>query len=78
VDERIILVQFLEGAQHMTQPNKQHIHERLGMSVEEALNRLIWFGQISHKYKEEFGETMNPKHLEAVLNATPPKEKSND
>lgn len=62
----------------MTQPNKQHIHERLGMSVEEALNRLIWFGQISHKYKEEFGETMNPKHLEAVLNATPPKEKKND
>jgi hypothetical protein len=76
VDEGIILVQFLEGTQHMTQPNKQHIHERLGMSVEEALNRLIWFGQISHKYKEEFGETMNPKHLEAVLNATPPKEKN--
>jgi hypothetical protein len=47
------------------------------MTVEEALNRLIWFGQISHKYKEEFGETMNPKHLEAVLNATPSKEKSN-
>jgi len=46
------------------------------MSVEQALNRLIWFGQISHKYKEEFGETMNPKHLEAVLNATPPKEEN--
>ena len=60
----------------MTQPNKQRIHERLGMSVEETLNRLIRFGQISHKYREEFGETMNPKHLEAVLNATSLKEKN--
>ena len=60
----------------MNQKKPQRLHERLGLSVEEALNRLIWFGQISHKYKEEFGETMNPKHLEAVLNATPPKEKN--
>ena len=54
----------------MTQPNKQHIHERLGMSVEEALNRLIWFGQLNHKYKQEHGESINPKHFEAVLHAT--------
>ena len=60
----------------MNQKKPQRLHERLGLSVEEALNRLIWFGQISHKYKEEFGETMNPKHLEAVLNATPLKEKN--
>ena len=55
----------------MTQPNKQHIHERLGMSVEEALNRLIAFGQLHHKHKP-----IDPKHLEAVLNNTSWKEKN--
>lgn len=54
----------------MTHPNKQPLHERLGMSVEEALNRLISFGQLNHKYKQEHGESINPKHLEAVLHAT--------
>ena len=60
----------------MTQPNKQPLHERLGMSVEEALNRLILFGQLNHKYKQEHGESINPQHLNAVLNATQPKEKN--
>jgi hypothetical protein len=48
------------------------------MSVEETLNRLISFGQLNHKYKQEHGESINPKHLEAVLHATPLKEKNND
>jgi len=60
----------------MTQPNKQPLHERLGMSVEETLNRLISFGQLNHKYKQAHGESINPKHLDAVLNATQPKEKN--
>ena len=55
----------------MTQPNKQHIHERLGMSLEEALNRLIAFGQLHHKHKP-----IDPKHLEAVLNNSAWKEKN--
>jgi hypothetical protein len=55
--------------------NKQSIHERLGLTVEEALNRLILFGQLNHKYKQEHGESINPKHLEAVLHAT--EEKNN-
>jgi hypothetical protein len=54
---------------------KLQLHERLGMSTEEALNRLISFGQLNHKYKQENGESINPQHLEAVLNAT--KEKNN-
>jgi hypothetical protein len=49
---------------------KPQLHERLGMSTEEALNRLISFGQLNHKYKQENGESINPQHLEAVLNAT--------
>jgi len=55
--------------------NKQPLHERLGLTVEEALNRLILFGQLNHKYKQEHGESINPKHLDAVLNAT--EEKNN-
>ena len=55
---------------------KPQLHERLGMSTEEALNRLISFGQLNHKYKKKHGESINPKHLDAVLNATPPKEKT--
>ena len=58
----------------MTQ-KKPQLHERLGMSTEEALNRLISFGQINHKYKQEHGESINPKHFEAVLHAT--EEKNN-
>jgi hypothetical protein len=55
---------------------KPQLHERLGMSVEEALNRLISFGQLDHKYKQEHGESINPKHLDAVLNATQSKEET--
>ena len=54
----------------MNQKKPQHLHERLGMSTEEALNRLISFGQLNHKYKKEHGESINPQHLDAVLNAT--------
>jgi hypothetical protein len=54
---------------------KQPLHERLGLTVEEALNRLISFGQLNHKYKQAHGESINPQHLDAVLNAT--KEKNN-
>jgi hypothetical protein len=46
------------------------------MSVEETLNRLISFGQLNHKYKQEHGDSINPQHLDAVLNATQPKEKN--
>lgn len=60
----------------MNQKKPQHLHERLGMSTEEALNRLIQFGQLNHKYKQEHGESINPQHLDAVLNATQPKEKT--
>jgi hypothetical protein len=56
--------------------NKQPLHERLGLTVEEALNRLILFGQLNHKYKQEHGESINPKHFDAVLNATQPKEEN--
>ena len=55
---------------------KPQLHERLGMSTEEALNRLISFGQLNHKYKQENGESINPQHLDAVLNATQPEEKT--
>lgn len=54
------------------QKKPQRLHERLGLSVEEALNRLIAFGQLHHKHKP-----IDPKHLEAVLNNTSWKEKSN-
>ena len=57
----------------MNQKKSQRLHERLGLSTEEALNRLISFGQLNHKYKQEHGESINPKHLDAVLNATQPK-----
>jgi DNA-binding TFAR19-related protein (PDSD5 family) len=56
----------------MTQKKPQRLHERLGLSVEETLNRLIAYGQLNHKYKP-----IDSKHLEAVLNATPPKERNN-
>ena len=56
----------------MNQKKPQRLHERLGLSVEEALNRLIAFGQLHHKHKP-----IDPKHLEAVLNNTEWKEKSN-
>ena len=54
----------------MNQKKPQRLHERLGLTVEEALNRLILFGQLNHKYKQEHGESINPKHFEAVLHAT--------
>jgi len=58
--------------------SKQKLHEMLGLSVEETLNRLIWLGQTMHKHKEEFGEPLNLKHLEAVLRAnSAPKEEKN-
>ena len=60
----------------MSQKKPQRLHERLGLSVEETLNRLISYGQINHKYKQENGESINPQHLEAVLNALPLKERN--
>ena len=54
----------------MNQKKPQRLHERLGLTIEEALNRLILFGQLNHKYKQEHGESINPKHFEAVLHAT--------
>ena len=62
----------------MSQKKPQRLHERLGLSVEETLNRLIAYGQLNHKYTQEHGESINPQHLEAVLNATPPKERNHD
>ena len=55
----------------MNQKKPQRLHERLGLSVEEALNRLIAFGQLHHKHKP-----IDPKQLEAVLNNTSWKEKN--
>jgi len=51
----------------------QELHERVGLSVEETLNRLIGLGQITHKYEEEHGEKLDLRYLEAVLNANSPK-----
>jgi len=49
---------------------KQKLHERFGLSVEESLNRLIWLGQLLHQWEQKHpGEKLNPAHLEAVLNA---------
>lgn len=47
----------------MTQKKPQHP----SLSTAEATNRLIQFGQLNHEYKKEFGESINLKHLEAVL-----------
>jgi len=53
---------------HMKQ--KQKLHERFGLSVEESLNRLIRLGQLAHQWEQTHpGEKLNPAHLEAVLNA---------
>ena len=51
----------------MTQPNKQHIHERFGLSTAEAISRLIQFGQLNYEHKKELGENINLKHFDAVL-----------
>ena len=57
--------------------SKQKLHEMLGLSVEETLNRLIWLGQTMRWYEEEHGEKLDAKILSAVLNANSwPKEKT--
>jgi hypothetical protein len=54
---------------------KQKLHEVLGLSVEETLNRLIRVGQIAHQYKQDHGEKLDMRYLLAVLHAnSPPKE----
>ena len=57
---------------------KKKMHEVLGLSVEETLNRFIRLGQIMHQYKQEHGEKLDLKDLEAVLHANSwPKEEKN-
>jgi hypothetical protein len=56
--------------------SKRKIHEVVGLSVEETLDRLIRIGQIAHQYKQEHGEKLDLRNLLAVLHAnSPPKEK---
>ena len=58
--------------------NKQPLNEQFGLSVEEALNRLIWLGQTMRWYEQEHGEKLDAKVLSAVLNANSlPKEGKN-
>ena len=49
--------------------NKQPLNEQFGLSVEEALNRLIWLGQTMRWYEQKHGEKLDAKVLSAVLNA---------
>ena len=49
--------------------NKQPLNEQFGLSVEEALNRLIWLGQTMRWYEQEHGKKLDAKVLSAVLNA---------
>lgn len=53
---------------------KQPLHERLGLSTEETLNRLISIRQCAHRYEKEYKEKMNLKFLVAVLGANTLKE----
>lgn len=53
---------------------RKPMNERLGLTVEETLERLLALGKIMRSYEKEHGEKLNLKHLEAVLNAnTAPK-----
>ena len=49
--------------------NKMPLNEQFGLSVEEALNRLIWLGQTMRWYEQKHGEKLDAKVLSAVLNA---------
>ena len=49
--------------------NKKPLNEQFGLSVEEALNRLIWLGQTMRWYEQKHGEKLDAKVLSAVLNA---------
>ena len=54
---------------------KQKLHERLGLSVEETLERLLALGRLKHQHEKIYGEKLNLKHLDAILHAnTAPKE----
>jgi hypothetical protein len=48
---------------------KKPLNERLGLSVEETLERLLALGRIMKQYERDHGEKLNLKHLEAVLYA---------
>ena len=50
----------------MTRPK---MHEVVGLSVMETLDRLIKIGQIAHQYKLEHGKKLDLRDLEAVLHA---------
>ena len=51
---------------------KQKLHERLGLSVKETLERLVALGRTMKQYERDHGEKLNLKHLEAVLYANTP------
>ena len=48
---------------------KKPVNERLGLTVEETLERLLALGKLMRSYEKERGEKLNLKHLEAVLYA---------
>jgi hypothetical protein len=48
---------------------KKPLNEKLGLSVEETLERLLALGKIMKQHEREHGEKLNLKHLEAVLYA---------
>ena len=57
---------------------KKKLHEQLGLSVEETLNRMIGLGQLIHKYEQEHGEKPDLKHVQAVLHANAPTPKQGE
>jgi hypothetical protein len=48
---------------------KQKLHERLGLSVEETLERLLALRRLMHQHERIYGEKLNLKHLDAILHA---------
>jgi len=48
---------------------KKPVNERLGLTVEETLERLLALGKLMRSYEKEHGEKLNLKHQEAVLYA---------
>ena len=58
---------------------KKRLHEQLGLSVGETLERLLELGKLMRQYERDHGEKLNFKHLEAVLYAnTAPQSEQKD
>lgn len=44
---------------------------RQDVGTGELLERMLWLARLQHQHKQETGEPVNIKHLEAVLYALP-------